>query len=205
MGVMRDLSVEYIRNSLGGQLDKLCFSVRPPSRNELYTDCKLYHVLLLGNKTLELELELETLPEITLRLRLLSGIVRPSFMFRTPKLTSCHNAKFVVTGGTGGCNDAPMSPMMTKSASWQLSVSQGLTLPLPQKGGCRRLSCGYSAHFNSLRPNDAYMRHHRFRPSLRPSNAYAMYASISYPSSVQIMACRLAGAKPLSEPLLKYC
>ena len=33
---------------LGGQLDKLCFSVRPPSRNELYTDCKLYHVLLLG-------------------------------------------------------------------------------------------------------------------------------------------------------------
>ena len=33
---------------LGGQLDKLCFSVRPPSRNELHTDCKLYHVLLLG-------------------------------------------------------------------------------------------------------------------------------------------------------------
>ena len=33
---------------LGGQLDKLCFSVRPPSRNELHTDCKLYHILLLG-------------------------------------------------------------------------------------------------------------------------------------------------------------
>ena len=40
---------------------------------------------------------------------------------------------------------------------------------------------------NSLRPSDAYMRqwtnHHWF----------------------QIMACRLVGAKPLSEPLLEYC
>ena len=33
---------------LGGQPDKLCFSVRPPSRNEPHTDCKLYHVFLLG-------------------------------------------------------------------------------------------------------------------------------------------------------------
>ena len=33
---------------LGGQLDKLCFSVHPASRNELHTDRKLYHVLLLG-------------------------------------------------------------------------------------------------------------------------------------------------------------
>ena len=35
--------------------------------------------------------------------------------------------------------------------------------------------------------------------SLRPS------ASVNLPSLVQIMACRLAGAKPLSEPILRYC
>ena len=40
---------------------------------------------------------------------------------------------------------------------------------------------------NSLRQSDVYM-HHQPRPSL-----------------VQIMACHLAGAKPLSEPMLVYC
>ena len=40
---------------------------------------------------------------------------------------------------------------------------------------------------NSLRPSDAYMRHQP-RPSL-----------------VQMMACHLIGAKPLSEPMLYYC
>ena len=40
---------------------------------------------------------------------------------------------------------------------------------------------------NSLKPNDAYMRH-------QPKQ-----------SLVQIMACRLAGAKPLSEWMLEYC
>ena len=34
--------------SFAGQLDKLCFFVRPLSRNKLHTDCKLYHVFLLG-------------------------------------------------------------------------------------------------------------------------------------------------------------
>ena len=41
--------------------------------------------------------------------------------------------------------------------------------------------------FNSLRPSDAYMR------------------QSTMPSLVQIMACRLVGAKPLSEPMLEYC
>ena len=41
--------------------------------------------------------------------------------------------------------------------------------------------------------------------TLRPSDAYMIYVSVSYPSLVQIMACRLAGAKPLSEPMLEYC
>ena len=41
--------------------------------------------------------------------------------------------------------------------------------------------------FNSLRPSDAYMR--RWTVS----------------SFVQIMACRLDGAKPLTEPMLTYC
>ena len=40
---------------------------------------------------------------------------------------------------------------------------------------------------HSLRPSDAYM-HHQPRPSL-----------------VQIMACRLFGAKTLSQPMLYYC
>ena len=40
---------------------------------------------------------------------------------------------------------------------------------------------------NSLRPSDAYMRH-------QPR-----------PWMVQIMACRLFGAKPLSEPMPYYC
>ena len=32
-----------------------------------------------------------------------------------------------------------------------------------------------------------------------------IYASLNKPSLVQIMACRLDGAKPLSEPMLGYC
>ena len=43
------------------------------------------------------------------------------------------------------------------------------------------------AMFNSLRPNDAYMRHQTMS------------------SLVQIMACRLLGTKPLSETKLNYC
>ena len=30
------------------------------------------------------------------------------------------------------------------------------------------------------------------------------YASVNLPSLVQIMACRLVGAKPLPEPMLEY-
>ena len=40
--------------------------------------------------------------------------------------------------------------------------------------------------FNSLRPSDAYM------------------AQQTRPSLAQIMACRLVGSKPLSEPMLLY-
>ena len=34
---------------------------------------------------------------------------------------------------------------------------------------------------------------------------WRIYASVNWPSLVQIMACRLNGAKPLSEPMLEYC
>ena len=34
---------------------------------------------------------------------------------------------------------------------------------------------------------------------------WRVYASENLPSLVQIMACRLVGAKPLSEPILEYC
>ena len=40
---------------------------------------------------------------------------------------------------------------------------------------------------NSLRPSDAYMRQYNI------------------PTLLQIMACRLSGTKPLSEPVLPYC
>ena len=39
--------------------------------------------------------------------------------------------------------------------------------------------------------------------SLRPSDTYT--SQYDKPSLVQIMACRLFGAKPLSEPMLPYC
>ena len=39
--------------------------------------------------------------------------------------------------------------------------------------------------------------------SLRPS--YAYMRRYTMPSLAQIMACRLTGAKPLSEPMLPYC
>ena len=32
-----------------------------------------------------------------------------------------------------------------------------------------------------------------------------IYASVNQSAFVQIMACRLVGAKPLSEPMLEYC
>ena len=32
-----------------------------------------------------------------------------------------------------------------------------------------------------------------------------IYASVNYPLLVQIMACGLTGAKPLSEPKMDYC
>ena len=34
---------------------------------------------------------------------------------------------------------------------------------------------------------------------------WRIYASVNLPSLVQIMACRLVGAKPLSKPMLEYC
>ena len=34
---------------------------------------------------------------------------------------------------------------------------------------------------------------------------WRIYASVNFPPLVQIMACRLVGAKPLSEPMLEYC
>ena len=34
---------------------------------------------------------------------------------------------------------------------------------------------------------------------------WRIYASVNKPSLAQIMACRLVGTKPLSEPMLEYC
>ena len=41
--------------------------------------------------------------------------------------------------------------------------------------------------------------------SLRLRDAYAYMHHQTCPSLVQIMACRLVSAKPLSEPMLPYC
>ena len=40
--------------------------------------------------------------------------------------------------------------------------------------------------------------------SMRPSDTH-IYELVNLPSLVQIMACRLVGTKPLSEPMLEYC
>ena len=42
----------------------------------------------------------------------------------------------------------------------------------------------------------------KFRPA---KILWLIYASVNQTSFVQIMACRLAGAKALSEPILEYC
>ena len=34
---------------------------------------------------------------------------------------------------------------------------------------------------------------------------WRIYASVNKPTLVYKMACRLVGAKPLSEPMLEYC
>ena len=41
--------------------------------------------------------------------------------------------------------------------------------------------------------------------SWRPSDAYMHQYNIHVPTLLQIMACHLFGAKPLSEPMLPYC
>ena len=41
--------------------------------------------------------------------------------------------------------------------------------------------------------------------SLIDEAEWRIYASVNYQPLVQIMACRLVGAKPLSKPMLEYC
>ena len=45
---------------------------------------------------------------------------------------------------------------------------------------------------------------HNLNPYLIEAK-WRIYASVQIPTLVQIMACRLVGAKPLSEPMLEYC
>ena len=73
------------------------------------------------------------------------------------------------------------------SAKWRL-FGLGLNELMPQGHRCVvRSSSGWMLSFDSLRPSNAYMRHQ------------------TRPSSVQVMASRLLGTKPLSEPILVYC
>ena len=58
----------------------------------------------------------------------------------------------------------------------------------------------YNWHSRHLRPDDAYIRK---LTHLSPSAAYMRQSTRS--ALVQIMACRVVGAKPLSEPMLNYC
>ena len=55
--------------------------------------------------------------------------------------------------------------------------------------------------YQSYTPNTKVI-HNKYN-SLRPSDTY-MHASVNSPSLVQIMACRLDGAKPLTKPILEY-
>ena len=40
---------------------------------------------------------------------------------------------------------------------------------------------------------------------LTHESEWRLYASVNVPSLVQIMDCHLANAKPLSEPMMKFC
>ena len=59
---------------------------------------------------------------------------------------------------------------------------------------------GMWKYFNSWSPGNGQVPSVN---SLRPSDAYMRWWNI--PSLVQIMACRLISAKPLSEPIRLYC
>ena len=45
----------------------------------------------------------------------------------------------------------------------------------------------------------------KYEPDYLIEVEWRIYASVALPALVQIMACRLDGAKPLSEPMLEYC
>ena len=45
----------------------------------------------------------------------------------------------------------------------------------------------------------------KFSKQVNSEAELRMYATVILPSLVQIMSCRLVGAKPLSEPILEYC
>ena len=62
------------------------------------------------------------------------------------------------------------------------NIKAFITCPAPQTNGFPSQRA-----INSLRPSDAYVR------------------QTNMPTLLQIMACRLLGAKPLSEPMLPYC
>ena len=70
-------------------------------------------------------------------------------------------------------------------SEWQFAPASVPTLIQYPVLPCNRMLV-LSICFNSLRPNDAYIRR-------QPR-----------PSSVQIMACHLFGNKPLSEPMLSF-
>ena len=60
---------------------------------------------------------------------------------------------------------------------------------------------------NSIHNNDRHLRKTActVAPAKTVKAEWRIYASENSPSSVQIMACRLDGVKPLSEPILEYC
>ena len=52
-------------------------------------------------------------------------------------------------------------------------------------------------HITSLGPHELI--------SLLNEAEWRIYAPVNQPSLVQIIACRLDGAKPLSKPMLEFC
>ena len=109
------------------------------------------------------------------------SVTQKHFIFWTwPSFDRCHRSWAAVTPVKCRCDWKNQTGTF---AIWKILLTAELTneaLVTPTPGASKWT-------LNSLRPGDAYMR------------------QLTIPSLVQIMAYRLSGAKPLSEPMLEYC
>ena len=86
---------------------------------------------------------------------------------------------------------------------WGQDADKGSQWLLGQHQETQTFLCCTYTYPNSKKVQYLYVKYTVLVTSLRPSAAYMRKQPMI--SLVQIMACRLFGAKPLSEPMLDYC